>query len=394
MRQHSYFNTAVNIIQQYNGSMPLTHFLKQYFSSHKKHGSTDRKLITHLCYCYYRIGLSLKNKSIEERLRVATFLCNDKPAEWDILFDENWLNEWSGELNERIKFIQSIYPGFSLSDIFLWKDELSEGIDGIKFGLSHLIQPDLFLRIRSGKEKQVLERLVNKNIAFKKINNNCLALTNSTKVDELFELNKEVVIQDHTSQQIGKFFHYIKNAIPNPIAPFSIWDCCAASGGKSILAFDTFQNISLTVSDVRQSILKNLYQRFKESGIKNYISFIADLTNSHIAVNNSPFDLIICDAPCSGSGTWGRTPEQLYFFEKEKIKDYSLLQKKIVSNTIPYVKEDGYFLYITCSVFRKENEEIVDFIKTNFSLKLLKVELLKGYEIKADTMFAALFAAK
>jgi 16S rRNA (cytosine967-C5)-methyltransferase len=50
----------------------------------------------------------------------------------------------------------------------------------------------------------------------------------------------------------------------------------------------------------------------------------------------------------------------------------------------------GYLLYITCSVFRKENEAIVDFIKEKFHLQLVKMELLKGYDKKADTLFAAL----
>ena len=54
MRFQSYFNTAISLIKTYDGSIPLQHFLKQHFSQHKKHGSKDRKFITHLCYCYYR----------------------------------------------------------------------------------------------------------------------------------------------------------------------------------------------------------------------------------------------------------------------------------------------------------------------------------------------------
>jgi 16S rRNA (cytosine967-C5)-methyltransferase len=50
----------------------------------------------------------------------------------------------------------------------------------------------------------------------------------------------------------------------------------------------------------------------------------------------------------------------------------------------------GYLLYITCSVFKKENEEAVNFVKEKFHLQLVKMELQKGYDKKADTMFAAL----
>ena len=105
-----------------------------------------------------------------------------------------------------------------------------------------------------------------------------------------------------------------------------------------------------------------------------------------------PFDLIIADVPCTGSGTWPRTPEQLTFFHKKEIGSYAVLQRKIVENAVPHLAANGYFLYVTCSVFKKENEENVAFIQQKFQLKLLSMEYLKGYEMQADTLFVALFA--
>jgi 16S rRNA (cytosine967-C5)-methyltransferase len=81
----------------------------------------------------------------------------------------------------------------------------------------------------------------------------------------------------------------------------------------------------------------------------------------------------------------------LLCFKKEKISYYANLQKQIVSNAIKLLQENGYFLYITCSVFKQENEAVVEFIQEEFHLELVKMELLKGYDKKADTMFAALF---
>ncbi|MEP6685081.1 MAG: Fmu (Sun) domain-containing protein, partial [Parafilimonas sp.] len=77
MRFQSYFNTAIKIIHLYDGSIPLSYFLKQYFSQHKKHGSKDRKIISHTCYNFYRLGTSFTNINIEEKLKIAIFICND-----------------------------------------------------------------------------------------------------------------------------------------------------------------------------------------------------------------------------------------------------------------------------------------------------------------------------
>ena len=388
MRFQYYFNTAILLLRQYDGAVPLVHFLKLYFSQHKKHGSKDRKLITHLCYTYFRLGHAIKEHGIEDRLKVALFVCSESAGEWQVLFDKEWIANWDSELQKRIAFIQSIYSSFSVSTIFPWMDELSEGIDPDQFIISHFIQPDLFLRIRPGKEKIVLQKLSAEQIPIKQITETCLALPNASKIDTVLEMDKEVVVQDYSSQRIGEFI----SSVVSRESSVSVWDCCAASGGKSLLAFDVLGNIDLTVSDIRPSILQNLKQRFERAGIKKYQSQIINLSNSKLQTPN--FKFILCDAPCSGSGTWSRTPEQLYFFTVDKIAEYAALQKKIVGNTIPNLADGGHFLYITCSVFRKENEDIVAMIENEYPLQLVKSELSKGYSLKADSMFAALFVKR
>ena len=57
------------------------------------------------------------------------------------------------------------------------------------------------------------------------------------------------------------------------------------------------------------------------------------------------------------------------------------------------VRKNGFFLYITCSVFRQENEEVVAYLAQEGLLQLHTMEYLKGYEEKADTLFVALFSA-
>lgn len=383
-RFHSYINTAKTILSLYHGDIPFSSFLKNLFSKEKKYGSRDRRMISSLCYNYLRIGKAQPDASGEERLLTGLFLCSDAPNE--ILQNEK--PEW----NEKIHFPLAqkiLITGIDVETIFPFISELSAGIDINAFNASFLIQPKLFIRLRPGKQSIVRKKLNVAKIDFEEISDNCLALANGTKLEEVADLNLEAVIQDMNSQRAGELM-----TLANSDAPKNVWDCCAASGGKSIMACDVLSHIKLTVSDVRQSIIQNLHKRFKEAGIKDYDSFIADLTNSkniRKIVGDKKFDVIICDAPCSGSGTWSRTPEQLTFFKKNEIIKYNNLQRSICTNTIPFLQKGGYFLYITCSVFDRENEEIVEFIKQQFPLTLVKMELLKGCEMKADTMFAALF---
>ena len=350
MKHFSHLNTAVQLIEQYKGELPFSVFIKSFFAQHKKFGSKDRKAISNFCYSFFRLGHALRSIPIEERILTGAFLCNQLPAE---LLKPAWKPEAS--IDEKISMFS-----FSLHDIFPWKDLLSDGIDHEQFCRSFLIQPDLFLRLRPGYEKIVKQKLE----SFNEISPTCLALPNTSKVDTIIELDKEAVVQDLNSQLT------IKEVSGN------VWDCCAASGGKSILAYDLDPGIHLTVSDVRESIIHNLKKRFAKAGIKNYRAFIADISRSAI---KEKFDTIICDAPCSGSGTWSRTPEQLYFFNPSKIDHYSALQRKIVDNAIQSLKPGGRFMYITCSVLKQENENIA-----------MQGKVLRGYDKRADSLFVSI----
>lgn len=389
MRFQSYFNTAVSLIQGYNGSQPLVHYLKAYFTQEKKHGAKDRKYITHLCYSYYRLGHALKELTVKERLRIALFFAEKTPGYWSGLYKPDWIKNWNINIEQRVGFIEQLYPVFSIQHIYPWKEEMSEGIELPALSIGEFTQPDLFIRVRPGFETVVRTKLIDAAIPFQELSDVTLVLSNGTKLDTILAIDKEVVIQDLNSQRVRLL---LPAQLPSPVR---IWDCCAASGGKSILVYDHLRKVSLTVSDARSSILHNLKQRFERAGIDRYDAFIADLSVSTFSYTGQPYDLVICDAPCTGSGTWSRTPEQLAFFSTDKITLYTALQRKITQNVATTIQPGGYLLYITCSLFRRENEEIVkQLLEQNHSLELVVQQLMTGYHQKSDTMFAALLRRK
>ena len=381
--------TAKQLLLGYTPKIPLHVYLKKYFHQNKKHGSKDRKLIAALCYNYFRLGFALKDVRVEERILTGFFLCEHMYSDFLHFYKPEWNEAINKPLEEKLTIVFDSHPEKSeIKKIFPFKEELSNEVDPEKFNLSFLYQPKLFIRVRPGHKNVVLKKLQEAGLQYELISESCIAMANSSKIDTVIELDKEAVVQDYNSQRTREF---LKSELGNWKLEIEVWDCCAASGGKSIMAYDINPEIQLTLSDKRRSILENLQKRFAKAGIKNYRSFVADLTTDNRQLSTEKFDLIIADVPCTGSGTWARTPEQLYYFNQKQIEKYGALQKHIVENVLPYLKPGGHFLYITCSVFKKENEGVVNFIKEKFNLELVKMQFLKGYEIQADTMFAALF---
>lgn len=320
-------NIADNLVSAYDSSEPLANYLKKYFAANKKHGSKDRKNITALCYAHFR----------------------------------------------------------NIANSFPISEEISPEIDAATFIASHKEQPLLFVRVRPWQKETVIAKLKASAITYELIGEDALSFTNTTAIQDVLDINKEVVIQDLSSQALANLLKHIPTKQGKPMM---VWDACAASGGKTILLFDFLSNINIHISDIRTSILANAEKRLHEAAIRPASVQVIDLTEPFEI--KKQFDVVLADVPCSGSGTWGRTPEQLAFFNQAQLNKYTQLQNKIVHNLIPTVAVGGYLLYATCSVYKAENENRVEAIMATGQFKLIEQAYYKGYTHKADTLFGAL----
>jgi 16S rRNA (cytosine967-C5)-methyltransferase len=387
-RYYSYINTAIKILQSYNGEMPFSIFIKQFFSKEKKYGSKDRKQIAAICYSYFRVGLALGKIISPENLLTAFFLVNDEPTPLIKELKPEWDASAAAPINEKIQLVEN---AFNTAAIFPFANELNNETDIDLLRQSLLLQPSLFVRLRP-KFKEIAINKINAAGVKKHLLNNgtCVELAPNTNVQNFLVVDKEAVIQDYNSQQVLDFI--LNNKETFTAKQNSVWDCCAASGGKSILIYDLLDGkLELSVSDIRQSILANLQQRFKIAGINRYQHFVNDVSKTEHNNPSSSHDIIICDAPCTGSGTWSRTPEQLYFFKESTVDEFAEKQKNIASSALHHLKKDGFFFYITCSVFKKENEDIAAHISKHEGMKLIEMKNLFGFQQKADSMFVAVF---
>lgn len=379
MKYFSHLNTAQTILTRYQGAQPFHHFIREFFRQHKKYGSKDRKSIARLCYSCLRLGYAARHLPLQQQILTGLFLTSTTADEVCLQLIPEWSDSIMLPLNEKLEFLQ-----LKSAAVFPWQSQLSKGIEATSFAESMLTQPDLFLRIRPGYEEKIRRQLTQAGFVFREMSSNCVALDNTVKADEHLQVDKEVVIQDYSSQQVGGLLQLIPRG-----AVTQVWDCCAASGGKSILAYDLMPDITLTVSDIRESILANLRKRFAAAGITQYELFRADMSVARVRPPLSAYDLVIADVPCSGSGTWSRTPEQLYYFDEKKITEYASLQRKILNQAIHFVKPGGYFLYITCSVFSAENEIQTAWLCES-GFEVVQQQLFAGYLFRADTLFGSL----
>jgi 16S rRNA (cytosine967-C5)-methyltransferase len=384
MRFEQHLRTFLAILKAYGADMPLAVFLKTYFRQNKQMGSQDRRVSSGLLYNYFRLGKACAKLPAEERLFVSQFLCSTTDNPFLNHFRPEWNSQIEIPLFEKIEFLEKMELGFRLADVFPFSQHSSPAIDQDAFLRSLFVQPDLFIRLNPAKAAVVLATLNAENIWYQQEGGNTLRLANGTKLDQLFADDALALyeVQDLSSQQTGNAYQ------PNKWDAW--WDACAGSGGKSLLLFQQQPDIKLLVSDMRETILDNLTERFNKNGLRKFQKKQLDLTqNPDPDLHHYAFDGIILDIPCSGSGTWGRTPEMISQFHESSILHFQKLQQTIASNVVKYLKPGKPLIYITCSVFKEENEDMVEFLCEKFGLKVESQQVLKGYENKADTMFVA-----
>ena len=380
-RVRQYLRTFERMLEAYTGKEPLARFMTGFYRQNRQMGSADRRMASRLLYHYFRIGHAVASASPIDRLVVAEFCCcQESPVV--ALLRPDWVPLMAESVSRKMTFLEA-ETDFRKADIFPYAGHLSAGIDATAFIDSLLVQPHLFIRVRHPHGEAVKAALTHAGIAYTPLNDHALALPNGVALDRVPGIAGKFEVQDISSQQTGTYFH--------ATAGEQWWDACSGAGGKSLLLLDTTPGVELLVSDVRNSILRNLDERFDAAGIQAYYRRkIIDLTqNTTPILGDTSFDGIILDAPCSGSGTWARTPEQIAAFDESAIATFANLQRRIAGQVITHLKPGKPLIYITCSVFAAENEETVSYLQQQYGLEIADQALLTGYQRQSDTLFVA-----
>lgn len=132
-----------------------------------------------------------------------------------------------------------------------------------------------------------------------------------------------------------------------------VLDYCAGGGGKS-LAIAANKGVKVYAHDVNARRMKDIPARAERAGARITILNSADLAN------HGPFDVILADAPCSGSGSWRRAPAGKWALTEDRLQDLTVIQADILAQITPLVQAGGVLAYATCSVLADENDAVVD----------------------------------
>ncbi len=133
-----------------------------------------------------------------------------------------------------------------------------------------------------------------------------------------------------------------------------VLDYCAGGGGKALALAARAKDIHVFAHDASPDRMRDLPNRTTRAGAE-----ISILTADQIA-DHAPFDVVLIDVPCSGSGSWRRAPAGKWALTPERLCDLSKTQTSILNVVAPLIAPKGVLAYATCSMLNLENNNIID----------------------------------
>ncbi|MFN3529532.1 MAG: hypothetical protein ACK417_06385 [Bacteroidia bacterium] len=382
---------AEHALKAYHPEKELNGFLKSHFKQFPKMGSRDRREVAGLVYDAIRVQKLFSGKSLPEQIWLGSFLCELQSSAFVAYWTERFCKQALPEdLDFEAKLSWLVEQGYTADwqRFFPWSEQISSQIELQSFYAAHLVHPITWVRVKQRAQKAFEREMSEKAIEFEQQANlpTAYALAAGIKLDQLKSWQQGMLeVQDLASQQTAALFEPQKD---------ERWlDACAGSGGKSLMLLDMLSELSLFVTDIREDILQRLHERFKRAGIRNYSRAVVDwmqpMALEHAGSFPKQYDVILADVPCSGSGTWAGTPEMLITQESLQIQSFVARQQQMTANMLPYLKDKGRLIYLTCSVYRLENEEVVDWLCAKYGLKLLQQQYFQASTEGGDVLFGA-----
>ena len=394
-------------------SSPFDIVMAKYFKNHKWIGAADRRAVAEFSYSIFRCFEKLKliNKNITEnfgRFFVLSFLKHEKKYS-DKQIEEIFTGRKyapSKLTDFERKFINAKlpaeFPKHALLNYPSWLESyLSRSFSPDNFenemqALNSKAFVDIRINTLKTNREEVLQKLAEFDVEPMKYAKNGLRITNG-RIGRGHEViaNGLVEIQDEGSQLIAE----ICDAKPGNI----VVDYCAGAGGKTLALACSMNNKGrIFALDKYPERLENAKKRLKKAGVDNV--FCQEITGKWMKRHEKSADIVLVDAPCSGTGTWRRNPDMRAKFTQKDLDELLNVQLEILRSAQKLVKPGGRLIYSTCSILIDEDEDQIEkFLKEfpNFELEKISIRdktekflKLSPFRNGTDGFFAASMICK
>ena len=170
--------------------------------------------------------------------------------------------------------------------------------------------------------------------------------------------------------------HALKQIAPNA-GSMHVLDLCAAPGGKTTLLANYFKKGLVVANETIKNRNAILVENTTKWGADNIV--VTQNDPSHFKALPQFFDVLLIDAPCSGSGLFRKDPDAIEHWSEDAVQHCSVRQSRIIEDSIDCLKEGGYLIYSTCSYSMQEDENILD--------KIAAMEGMKSIDLNIDNVW-------
>ena len=304
--------------------------LSRWFRNTRSLGSRDRRIVSEIVYTIIRFeDWFLKSECIDIHLHADS--------------DLRGIFDWWMSSNEHPQFDFATHTSLPSSMAKEWCSRI-EDPEAFAHHIQQRAPLDIRINAKRTTRKIVQRKLKHQGIISQIIPQTSfgLRITGTQNIHQTGVFQQGLVeIQDAASQL------FIERLAPLISSKTTILDFCAGAGGKA-LAFAAL-GAKVTVHEPRSNAVEELKRREKRAG-----------TKFRHKLPDEPVDILIVDAPCSGTGRLRREPTLRWKWKEQPISVWPKLQFEILQKSLQYVKKDGLIVYATCSMMNAENQHCLE----------------------------------
>jgi len=355
-------------------------------------GSRDRKTATRIIYQAARNFLlyqafiekhwaSLSANEFPEAILAVSMLCDEDLSSRLETAAGFWQEDDLEALKNEQPHLKYSLPAWLYQQIVAdWSADAENLLD-------HLDRPApvyIRLNLSKGAEHQIynqvsrevsLEKVPGFKAAYKLIGPNRLRQSKAFK-EGLFEF------QDIGSQYIGRACEVKEDMV--------VIDICAGKGGKSLQMAQYLKHEGRIISsDIDETRLQTLLRRAKKAGA----TVVEVMSPAQLRQYSPEADILLIDAPCSGTGTLRRQPDLKHHLQQERVAALPAIQLDLLRKSLQWLKPGGRLVYATCSILKAENSGVVEqFLSEETSVKLQEEKYLHPQELDSDGFYVAILS--